>query len=69
MNSYIHILPSSLTHLLGNALLSDQQEYLDVGVDRVLTKPVLESSLKAMLEIARQRRLTRGSVSEVSASQ
>ncbi|KLO12174.1 hypothetical protein SCHPADRAFT_829937 [Schizopora paradoxa] len=40
----------------GNALLSDQQEYLDVGVDRVLTKPVFEASLKAMLRLASQRR-------------
>ncbi|GAW08297.1 ESCRT-II complex vps25 subunit [Lentinula edodes] len=26
----------------GNALVSDQREYLDAGVDHVLTKPVLE---------------------------
>ncbi|KAL5476820.1 hypothetical protein ACEPAI_3006 [Sanghuangporus weigelae] len=43
----------------GNALLSDQQEYIDVGVDRVLTKPVLEDSLKAMLNVAVQRRQKR----------
>ncbi|KAJ3558702.1 hypothetical protein NM688_g766 [Phlebia brevispora] len=40
----------------GNALLSDQQEYLDAGVDYVLTKPVLEKSLTAMLAIADERR-------------
>ncbi|EKM50704.1 uncharacterized protein PHACADRAFT_188239 [Phanerochaete carnosa HHB-10118-sp] len=40
----------------GNALLTDQQEYLDAGVDHVLTKPVLEKSLKAMLAIADERR-------------
>jgi len=40
----------------GNALLSDQEEYLDAGVDHVLTKPVLEQSLKAMLGIAYERR-------------
>ncbi|KAI8995219.1 hypothetical protein BD414DRAFT_234700 [Trametes punicea] len=40
----------------GNALLSDQQEYLDAGVDHVLTKPVLEKSLKSMLAIADERR-------------
>ncbi|KIP05565.1 hypothetical protein PHLGIDRAFT_128820 [Phlebiopsis gigantea 11061_1 CR5-6] len=40
----------------GNALLSDQQEYLEAGVDHVLTKPVLEKSLKAMLAIADERR-------------
>ncbi|RPD73184.1 hypothetical protein L226DRAFT_466050 [Lentinus tigrinus ALCF2SS1-7] len=40
----------------GNALLSDQQEYLEAGVDHVLTKPVLEKSLKSMLCIADERR-------------
>jgi len=40
----------------GNALLSDQQDYLDMGVDRVLTKPVLERSLKGMLAMAADRR-------------
>lgn len=40
----------------GNALLSDQQEYLDAGVDHVLTKPVYEKSLRAMLVIAEERR-------------
>jgi len=40
----------------GNALLSDQQEYLEAGVDRVLTKPVLERSLRDILMIADERR-------------
>ncbi|EIW58488.1 uncharacterized protein TRAVEDRAFT_124042 [Trametes versicolor FP-101664 SS1] len=40
----------------GNALLADQQEYLEAGVDHVLTKPVLEKSLKSMLVIADERR-------------
>ncbi|KAI0831876.1 hypothetical protein BC628DRAFT_1407464 [Trametes gibbosa] len=40
----------------GNALLADQQEYLEAGVDHVLTKPVLEKSLKSMLAIADERR-------------
>ncbi|OBZ73632.1 Histidine kinase 5 [Grifola frondosa] len=40
----------------GNALLTDQQEYLEAGVDKVLTKPVLEKSLKMMLAIADERR-------------
>ncbi|EJF56265.1 hypothetical protein DICSQDRAFT_71854 [Dichomitus squalens LYAD-421 SS1] len=40
----------------GNALLSDQQEYVNAGVDHVLTKPVLEKSLKSMLSIAEERR-------------
>jgi CheY-like chemotaxis protein len=40
----------------GNALLSDQEEYLDAGVDRVLTKPVLERSLKDILILADEKR-------------
>ncbi|THV02531.1 hypothetical protein K435DRAFT_653306 [Dendrothele bispora CBS 962.96] len=40
----------------GNALISDQKEYLDAGVDHVLTKPVLERSLKSMLQLAEERR-------------
>jgi len=40
----------------GNALLDDQQEYLAAGVDHVLTKPVLERSLKDMLLLADERR-------------
>ncbi|KAL4251564.1 hypothetical protein ABKN59_006690 [Abortiporus biennis] len=40
----------------GNALLADQQEYMDAGVDHVLTKPVYEKSLKNMLAIAADRR-------------
>ncbi|KAI0296554.1 hypothetical protein B0F90DRAFT_1636279 [Multifurca ochricompacta] len=39
----------------GNALLSDQEEYLEAGVDRVLTKPVLERSLRNMLTLASER--------------
>jgi CheY-like chemotaxis protein len=40
----------------GNALLTDQQEYLEAGADYVLTKPVLERSLKSMLVLAEERR-------------
>ncbi|KAI0073055.1 hypothetical protein K474DRAFT_1700572 [Panus rudis PR-1116 ss-1] len=40
----------------GNALLTDQQEYLEAGVDHVLTKPVYEKSLKTMLSLADERR-------------
>ncbi|KAF8902397.1 hypothetical protein CPB84DRAFT_1678868 [Gymnopilus junonius] len=40
----------------GNALLSDQEEYLSAGVDRVLTKPVLERSLRDILVLAEDRR-------------
>lgn len=36
----------------GNALLSDQQDYLNAGVDHVLTKPVLERNLRTMLNLA-----------------
>ncbi|TFK97711.1 hypothetical protein BDV98DRAFT_255564 [Pterulicium gracile] len=39
----------------GNALRSDQEEYIEAGVDRVLTKPVLEVDLKSMLTVARER--------------
>ncbi|KAI0685603.1 hypothetical protein BC835DRAFT_1289856 [Cytidiella melzeri] len=48
----------------GNALLSDQEEYLDAGVDHVLTKPVLEKSIKAMLTIADERRRNGVSIHE-----
>ncbi|KZT34639.1 hypothetical protein SISSUDRAFT_1052488 [Sistotremastrum suecicum HHB10207 ss-3] len=40
----------------GNAMLSDQEEYIQAGVDHVLTKPVFESSLKSMLVKADERR-------------
>ncbi|KAH9958812.1 hypothetical protein BC827DRAFT_1135669 [Russula dissimulans] len=39
----------------GNALLSDQEEYLEAGVDRVLIKPVLERGLRRMLVLASAR--------------
>ncbi|KAI0701496.1 hypothetical protein BC835DRAFT_213923 [Cytidiella melzeri] len=51
----------------GNALLSDQHEYLEAGVDHVLTKPVYEKSLKAMLVIAEERRKRGTPRSEVPA--
>ncbi|KAL0956096.1 hypothetical protein HGRIS_002265 [Hohenbuehelia grisea] len=40
----------------GNALLTDQEEYLKAGVNHVLTKPVMESSLRAMLAMAETRK-------------
>ncbi|KAK0214829.1 hypothetical protein IW262DRAFT_1403139 [Armillaria fumosa] len=40
----------------GNALITDQKEYLEAGVDHVLTKPVLERSLTHMLHLAEHRR-------------
>jgi len=39
----------------GNALIRDQDEYLNAGVDHVLIKPVLEKSLRRILSLARQR--------------
>jgi len=39
----------------GNALLSDQEEYLEAGVDKVLTKPVRERNLKSVLVLAGER--------------
>ncbi|GJJ11166.1 hypothetical protein Clacol_005398 [Clathrus columnatus] len=36
----------------GNALLSDQDEYLEAGVNKVLTKPVHERNLKVALNAA-----------------
>ncbi|KAH7335379.1 hypothetical protein B0J17DRAFT_669914 [Rhizoctonia solani] len=49
----------------GNALKEDQEEYYEAGVDHVLTKPVLETSLKQMLVMADERRRTQ--VQRVSA--
>ncbi|KAG8901542.1 hypothetical protein FRB99_005224 [Tulasnella sp. 403] len=40
----------------GNALKEDQQEYLEAGVDAVLTKPVKETSLRNFLHLADERR-------------
>lgn len=42
--------------ITGNALKEDQVEYMDAGLDKVLTKPVLERSLKEMLKLALDRR-------------
>ncbi|KAI0726397.1 hybrid sensor histidine kinase [Fomitopsis betulina] len=43
----------------GNALLTDQKGYLEAGADHVLTKPVLEKSLRGMLAIADKRQKRR----------
>ncbi|KAF9233473.1 Tco5, signal transduction HAMP domain histidine kinase [Melanogaster broomeanus] len=40
----------------GNALIDDQNEYLEAGVDYMLTKPVFEPSLIKMLAIADELR-------------
>ncbi|CAE6529714.1 unnamed protein product [Rhizoctonia solani] len=52
----------------GNALTEDQQEYLQAGANHVLTKPVLEKSLKAMLVLADERRKPPGAPSAPSGS-
>ncbi|KAF8628700.1 hypothetical protein AX17_005923 [Amanita inopinata Kibby_2008] len=44
----------------GNALLSDQMEYLEAGADRVLTKPVTMSSIQDILALASERRKREG---------
>lgn len=46
----------SLVGITGNALKEDQVEYMEAGLDQVLTKPVLERSLREMLRIALDRR-------------
>ncbi|KAF9649944.1 hypothetical protein BDM02DRAFT_3093963 [Thelephora ganbajun] len=43
----------------GNALLPDQEEYLEAGVDHILTKPVREENVRKMLVIADERRKAR----------
>jgi len=43
----------------GNALKEDQEEYIDAGVDAVLTKPVKEEYLKNCLNAADARRRER----------
>jgi CheY-like chemotaxis protein len=40
---------------VGNALLPDQEEYLEAGADFILTKPVREESVRKMLAIADER--------------
>ncbi|KAG2144351.1 Tco5, signal transduction HAMP domain histidine kinase [Suillus clintonianus] len=42
--------------ITGNALINDQKEYSEAGVNHILTKPVFESSLVKMLTIANERR-------------
>lgn len=41
---------------VGNALLPDQEEYLEAGADYILTKPVREESVRKMLAIADERK-------------
>ncbi|KAG9313135.1 Tco5, signal transduction HAMP domain histidine kinase [Chiua virens] len=44
----------------GNALIGDQKEYFEAGVDQILTKPVFEPSLVQILTIADSRRRQEG---------
>lgn len=46
-------------NFLGNALLPDQEEYLEAGADYVLTKPVREENVRMMLAIADERKEAR----------
>ncbi|TRM57872.1 hypothetical protein BD626DRAFT_513149 [Schizophyllum amplum] len=45
-----------LVGVTGNALQTDQREYLDAGVNRLLTKPVLEENMREMLLLGIERR-------------
>ncbi|KAG8925262.1 hypothetical protein FRC02_009810 [Tulasnella sp. 418] len=47
--------------ITGNAMQDDQEEYLQAGVNHVLTKPVLERSIKTMLIAADERRRDKNS--------
>ncbi|KAG8939019.1 hypothetical protein FRC04_007125 [Tulasnella sp. 424] len=42
--------------VIGNALKGDQEEYLEAGVDALLTEPVTEAALKRCLFPADERR-------------
>ncbi|KIJ21004.1 hypothetical protein PAXINDRAFT_125610 [Paxillus involutus ATCC 200175] len=48
--------PDFVVGVTGNALINDQKEYFEAGVDHILTKPVFEPSLIKMLAIADERR-------------
>ncbi|GAA96782.1 uncharacterized protein L969DRAFT_97129 [Mixia osmundae IAM 14324] len=54
MVSYLRLLGRKdlLVGVTANALKSDQDEFLDAGADRVLTKPLMEASLKRMLALS-----------------
>lgn len=41
---------------IGNALLPDQEQYLEAGADYILTKPVREEDVRKMLVIADERK-------------
>ncbi|KAL1693548.1 histidine kinase [Schizophyllum commune] len=45
--------------LTGNAMVQDQKEFIDAGVDRVYTKPTTKDTLLEVLAAARERRKAR----------
>lgn len=45
-----------LCGVTGNAMKEDQDEFLDCGADHVLIKPVMEVSVKRMIDLAKERR-------------
>ncbi|ORY85492.1 hypothetical protein BCR37DRAFT_365079 [Protomyces lactucae-debilis] len=49
-------LPTFVCGCTGNALSTDVQEYLDAGANHVLTKPVMEASIKRMVQLAKDYR-------------
>jgi CheY-like chemotaxis protein len=49
-------LPTLVVGCTGNALQEDQEEYLAAGANRVLSKPIHQSSIEEVLTEARQRR-------------
>ena len=59
--SPMHVCGDLITRagFVGNALLPDQEEYLEAGVDYILTKPVREESVRKMLAMADERKRAR----------
>ncbi|KAJ9096383.1 hypothetical protein QFC21_005205 [Naganishia friedmannii] len=47
--------PIFIVGATGNALKEDQDEYIEAGADQVLTKPLKQSEMQAMLDLAKQR--------------
>lgn len=47
--------PIFIVGCTGNALREDQDEYLEAGADRVLTKPIKQAALEEAIDQARKR--------------
>lgn len=47
--------PVYIVGCTGNALREDQEEYLEAGADRVLTKPIKQAAVLEAIELARKR--------------